>query len=188
MTVESAVGSLLRNVRAGERRLAWNDGRLASRLTFSLTSPAFADGDLMPARYAGKEIGENISPPVQWTGVPFGAADMALIVQDPDAPLPRPVTHLIAYGLDPISGGEREGAFDADKDGLILLGRGSFGRVGYQGPRPVSGHGPHRYVFQMFALSHRLEFDRRPDIEAIVSAMAGRVLARGRLIGRFERP
>jgi len=187
MSLESALGRLLRPVRAGDARLVWNDPRLRARGTFVLSSAAFKDGGLMPARTAGRGAGDNISPPLEWTGVPVGAVDLALIVQDPDAPLLRPVTHLIAYGLEPCAGSVAEGAFDAGRAGDVRLGRGSFGRMGWDGPRPVAGHGPHRYVFQMFALATRLKFAKPPDLAAISAAMAGAVLSRGQFIGRYER-
>jgi phosphatidylethanolamine-binding protein (PEBP) family uncharacterized protein len=110
-----------------------------------------------------------------------------VIVQDPAVPLPRRVTHLVVYGVDPGAGGVPEGAFNPENDGAFHFGRGSFGRIGYQGRRPTAGHGPYRYVFQMFALGKRLSFDLRPDLAAL-AAMAGSVLARGRLVGRYERP
>jgi Raf kinase inhibitor-like YbhB/YbcL family protein len=188
MSLESALGSLLRPVRAGESHLVWNDPRLAAPRLFLLSSPAFVDGGMMPKQFAGSGVGDNLSPPLDWTGVPPGAEELALIVQDPDAPLPRPVTHLIAYRVDPTVGGVEEGAFEAGRAGQIRFGRGSFGRIGYQGPRPVAGHGPHRYVFQMFALARLLLFDSPPDLATFVAAMAGATLARAQLTGRYERP
>lgn len=187
MPLESALGNLLRPVRAGERRLVWNDSGLAAPRVFSLSSPDFADGGMMPMRCAARGIGDNVSPGLRWDGVPPTAGELALVVQDPDAPLPWPITHIIAFGIDPSAGGIREGALEAGGREGILLGKGSFGRVGYQGPRPVSGHGPHRYVFQMFALARRLRFERPPDLSAIVAAMSGAVLARARLVGHYER-
>jgi Raf kinase inhibitor-like YbhB/YbcL family protein len=188
MSFESALGTLLRPVRAGDSHLVSNDPRLAASRAFMLSSPAFTEGGMMPRRSAAIGIGDNVSPSLQWTGVPSGAEELALIVQDPDAPLPRPVTHLIAFGLDPKAGGAGEGMFESGRMGAIRLGRGFFGRIGYQGPRPVAGHGPHRYVFQMFALAKQLDFESPPDLPAIVAAMAGAVLARGQLAGRYERP
>ncbi len=188
MSIESVLGRLLRPVRAGDHRLVWNDPRLAAPATLRLSSPAFDDGGPMPPRTAGAGVGENVSPALEWTGAPAEAAELALVLQDPDAPLPRPVTHLIAYGVDPNSRGAPEGAFEAGRVGAIRLGRGSFGRVGYQGPRPVAGHGPHRYVFQIFAVARPLNFGSPPDLTAITAAMAGMVLARGLLTGRYERP
>ena len=108
MSLKSALGSLMRPIRAGESHLVWNDPRLAAPRLFALSSPAFADGGMMPRRSAGSGVGDDLSPPLDWTGVPRGAEELVLIVQDPDAPLPRPVTHLIAYGGDPTAGSERK--------------------------------------------------------------------------------
>jgi Raf kinase inhibitor-like YbhB/YbcL family protein len=188
MFFESALGSLLRPIRAGESHLVSNDPRLPAPRVFKVSSPSFAAGGMMPRRSAASGIGDNVSPSLQWTEVPPAAEELVLIVQDPDAPLPRPITHLIAFGLDPTAAGVGEGMLESGRIGPIHLGRGSFGRIGYQGPRPVAGHGPHRYVFQMFALGKRLDFDTPPDLAAIVSALTGSVLARGQLTGRYERP
>ena len=188
MSLESAIGGLLRSVRTGERRLIQNDPRLDARRVIALSSPSFADGAMMPMRCAASGVGDNLSPALRWDGAPRNAVDLALIVQDADVPLPRPATHLVAYSLDPGAGGVPEGAFNAGNGGAFHFGRGSFGRIGYQGPRPIAGHGPHRYVFQVFALGKRLRFDSPPDLTALAAAMAGSVLARGQLVGRYERP
>jgi Raf kinase inhibitor-like YbhB/YbcL family protein len=187
MFLETMVGGLLRSVRAGERQLIQNDPRLDGPRVIALSSPSFAEGAMMPQRCAASGVGHNLSPALRWDSVPRNAVHLAVILQDPDVPLPRPVTHLVAYGLDPGAGGVPEGAFNAGNDGAFHFGRGSFGRIGYQGPRPVAGHGPHRYVFQMFALGKPLSFDSPPDLSALAAAMAGSVLALGRLVGRYER-
>ncbi len=186
MSFESSLGHLLHSVRAGERHLLQNDQRLDAPSAFGLSSPDFVDGGMMPARCAGAGIGDDISPALEWTGVPAEAAELALVVQDPDAPLPRPVTHLIAFGIDPAAGHVAHGAFAA-RASEFHFGRGSFGKVGYHGPRPVAGHGPHRYIFQMFALGKPMSFETPPDLALLASAMAGSVVAHGRLIGRYER-
>ncbi|TCR66262.1 YbhB/YbcL family Raf kinase inhibitor-like protein [Bosea sp. BK604] len=186
--VERAIGRLLRPLRASERHLAWNDPRLAEAPPdIRLTSAAFADGGAIPLRHAGAGVGANLSPPLGWSGVPHHTAELALIVQDPDAPLLRPVVHLIALGLPPGRDGLEEGELAPDKSGGIRFGRGSFRRIGYAGPRPVRGHGPHRYVFQIVALVRPLPVPSEPDLAATLAAMAGIVSARGRLTGTFER-
>jgi phosphatidylethanolamine-binding protein (PEBP) family uncharacterized protein len=168
MSFESYLGHLLHSVRAEKRQLLQNDPKLDAPSAFGLLSPDFADGRIMPARCAGAGIGDNISPALEWTGVPAEVAELALVVQDPNPPLPRPVTHLIAFGIGRLP----HGAF-ATRASEFQFGRGSFGRVGYQGRRPVAGHGPHRYVFQMFALGKPLSFETSPDLAALASAMAG---------------
>lgn len=179
------IGKLLRGIRAGDRHLAWNDAALAAAPdTIRLTSAAFGDGAPIPVRYAGESVGENISPPLTWSDVPQDAAELVLIMQDPDVPLPRPVVHVIATGITPGANGLAEGALNAPATG-IRLGKGSFGRIGYAGPRALHGHGPHRYFFQLIAVRDPLKLEQ-PNLKALLSAMRGSACARGRLIGVFE--
>jgi hypothetical protein len=181
------IGKALRGVRAGDKHLAWNDAALvAVPANIDLLSSAFADAQPMPRRYAGDGVGDNVSPPLRWSGVPEDAAELVLIMQDPDAPLPRPVVHLIATGIAPRTSGLAEGALNAPVSAGIALGRASFGRRGYAGPRPVPGHGPHRYIFQLVALRQPLALTAAPDLRALLAALRGNAIARGRLTGTFE--
>jgi len=181
------IGKALRGIRAGDKYLAWNDAALADVPDrIRLVSAAFAEGRAIPVRYAGVGVGENISPPLSWSGVPHEAAELVLIVQDPDAPLPRPVVHVIATGISPDAGGLAEGALGAAAAAGIRLGRASFGRRAYAGPRALPGHGPHRYVFQLAAVRRPLALAREPRLSELLAAMRADVIARGRLIGTFE--
>ena len=81
---------------------------------------------MMPTLCAGPGIGDNLSPALRWAGVPRETTELALVVQDPDAPLPWPIAHLIAFGLDPHAGGVPEGALGARHGPEVQLGRGSF--------------------------------------------------------------
>jgi hypothetical protein len=86
-------------------------------------------------------------------------AEFVLIVEDPDAPLPRPFVHAIVIGIPPESSKLAEGALSAllpTSQGM--LGRNSFGLAAYVGPRALPGHSPHTYVFQILALGKRLSF------------------------------
>ncbi|MGD0562261.1 MAG: YbhB/YbcL family Raf kinase inhibitor-like protein [Roseiarcus sp.] len=186
--MERAIGRLLRRVRAGDRRLTWHDPSVAAAPeSLRLTSAAFFDGEPMPTRFAGSGVGENVSPPLEWSGAPPATASFALIVQDPDAPTPRPIVHLLAIGIPSDCAALREGALSPASGARIVFGRGSFGRLGYSGPRPVRGHGAHRYVFQLFALSRPLEVGARAGLAEVLAAMRGVVLARGKLTGLYER-
>ncbi len=186
--LERAIGRLLQPVRAGDRRLAWNDPRGADAPeSLHLTSAAFPDSEPMPTRFAGAGVGQNISPPLEWSGAPSGTRAFALIVQDPDAPVFRPIVHLLAIGIPADCAALGEGALSPASGAGITFGRGSFGRVGYAGPRPVRGHGAHRYAFQLFALSRPIELGERRDLAEVLKAMGGAVLARGKLVGTFER-
>jgi Raf kinase inhibitor-like YbhB/YbcL family protein len=181
------IGKALRGLRAGDRHLAWNDPAFATAAAaIRLTSPAFAEGGAIPVRYAGAGVGDNVSPPLTWSGVAAEATELVLVMQDPDAPLPRPVVHVIATGIAPSGHGLAEGALGPSVSPQIRLGRASFGRRAYAGPRPLPGHGPHRYVFQLVALHAPLVLARPPNLRELLFALRGNALARGWLIGTFE--
>lgn len=187
-TLERAIGRALRSVRAGDRQLAARAPRIAAAPdTLRLGSPAFADGAAMPERHAGAGVGQNLSPPLTWSNVPPGTAELVLVMQDPDAPLPWPVVHLIALGLKPDSTGVAEAALTPTAGAGIAFGAGSFGRIGYAGPRPPRGHGPHRYIFQLFAVARPLAFPAPPSLAPLLASVGAAILARGELIGTFER-
>lgn len=185
--LERAIGRLLHDVRAGDEHLACNAPGLCDRpASIRLTSPAFADGAMMPQRLAGARLGDNLSPPLEWANLPPASVELALVMQDPDAPLPRPVTHLIVVGIAPERPGFAEGELAAGAGETIRFGEGFRGRIGYAGPGPVRGHGPHRYVFQVFALVRRIAVPPVFGIDALVAAMRGSVLAKGSLTGVYE--
>lgn len=97
-----SIGRMLKNVRAGEAHLLCRQEEIVSvRPSVVLGSSAFVDGGSIPAEYAGHGVGTNESPPLHWSGVPDRTAELVLVVEDPDAPLPRPFVHLIATGIAP---------------------------------------------------------------------------------------
>jgi Raf kinase inhibitor-like YbhB/YbcL family protein len=172
------LGRALRRRRAGEDTLTWN--RFSAPSTLLVTSKAFSHGTPIPVEYAGPGVGSNDSPPLHWSGIPTGARELVLVVEDPDAPLREAFVHVALAGIRPDSRGVARGELNA-------IGAGSLGRRGWYGPRPIRGHGVHRYVFQLFAVDTELGLasDARPV--QIVAAMHGHVIARGRLDGTFER-
>jgi Raf kinase inhibitor-like YbhB/YbcL family protein len=172
------LGRALRTQRAGEEKLSWHRFRVPS--TLLVTSPAFGHGMAIPREHAGRGVGSNISPALRWTGMPPATRELVLVVEDWDAPLRRPFVHLALAGIHPKSGGVAAGE-------LNELGVGTMGRRGWSGPRPIPGHGPHHYVFQLFALDAELGLPADASPAAIGDAMAGHVIARGRLDGTFER-
>jgi Raf kinase inhibitor-like YbhB/YbcL family protein len=185
--IARVIGKALRGIRAGDKHLAWNDPALTSvPIGIRLTSSAFEDGRAIPTRYAGEGAGENISPPLSWSGVPEDATELVVIMQDPDVPLPRPLVHVMATGISPSSGGLAEGALCASGSPGVRFGRASFGRRAYAGPRALRGHGPHRYVFQLVALRRPLALAKAPTLSELLVAIRGNAIARGRLIGTFE--
>ena len=184
----SILGRLLRGIRAGDRHLARNHPALkAASDTIRLRSETFGADGPIPVRCAGHGVGQNISPQLAWSGVPDATEELILIMEDSDAPLPRPVVHLMALGISPSQTSFAEGALSKGASVSVRFGVGSFGRQGYQGPRPVPGHGPHRYRFQVTALKTPLRFDQPPKLEAALAQANGNVLAWGQLIGLFER-
>jgi Raf kinase inhibitor-like YbhB/YbcL family protein len=182
------LGRLLRSFRAGPRHLARNHPALrAIPDSIRLQSASFASGGAMPRRCAGSGVGDNISPSLAWSGVPSATEELVLIMEDPDAPLRKPVVHMIALGIAPTRTWFPEGALSQAANGDVRFGIGSFNRQGYQGPRPVPGHGPHHYLLQMLALRKPLLFKEPPKLEAVLAAVDGSVLACGQIVGLFER-
>ena len=179
------IGQLLRPIRAGEKHLASNDPAIRSvPATLTVSSPAFEPGGAIPSRYAGRGVGDNISPGLSWSGVPGGTEQLALIVEDIDAPLPRPIAHVLAV-LPPSPPELSEGALNSGD--TVRLGRNSLRNSEYDGPRPVAGHGPHTYAFQLFALDRVLALGPSFTRRDLLAAIRGAVLARGRLDGIYER-
>ncbi|MHA6718877.1 YbhB/YbcL family Raf kinase inhibitor-like protein [Sphingomonas sp. RS6] len=181
------LGSALKGFRAGSAKLAIVQPELGSFQVMNLASPAFANGARMPERFTAD--GEGVSPPLFWTNVPEGTETLALIVEDPDAPTPQPLVHALVWGL-PLDGELKEGAIRADGAGDAQgkdVGRNSSLGEGWMPPDPPTGHGPHHYAFQIFALGAGPAIGESPGRGALVKAMAGRVLAAGLLTGVYSR-
>jgi len=84
----SFIGRLLRGVRAGERGLLWNsEAARDAPASIELVCDAFENGTSIPRRHAGEGVGENLSPPLAWRNLPRGAVELALVIEDPDAPV-----------------------------------------------------------------------------------------------------
>ncbi|WP_394762203.1 YbhB/YbcL family Raf kinase inhibitor-like protein [Phenylobacterium sp.] len=124
-----------------------------------------------------------------WRDAPAQAASLVLIIEDPDAPSAEPLVHLLAWDLPPDLTSVDEGLFKSPHhEGLDEnLGRNSFLQTAYLPPDPPTGHGPHLYAFQIFALDRRLDFDHPPGRSVVVAAMTGHVLAKGVLVGSYKR-
>ncbi|WP_084583790.1 YbhB/YbcL family Raf kinase inhibitor-like protein [Sphingomonas azotifigens] len=181
------LGSALKGLRAGANKLAIVQPELGSFEVLHLASPAFANGGRLPERFTAD--GEGVSPPLFWTGVPEGTECLALIVEDPDAPAPQPLVHAVVWGL-PADGDLKEGAIRADGAGDAEgkdVGRNSYLGEGWLPPDPPTGHGPHNYAFQLFALGGGCAIGDNPGRSALVKAMAGHVLAAGLLTGVYSR-
>jgi Raf kinase inhibitor-like YbhB/YbcL family protein len=181
------IGRALRNRRAGHHTLVWARPELSAPEGFALTSPAFEHDSPMPERYRGRLFGQNVSPALEWSPPPTDTVELVLIAQDPDVPFGKAATHVLAVGIDPALGGIPEnGLANPSPVAGLTFGKGAFGRLGWAGPMPPRSHGPHSYVFQLFALDRPLALASGFALEDALHAMRGHVLARARLDGVFE--
>lgn len=171
------LGRMLRTWRAGAEYRVGEDIRFAHvPREIALRSEAFANGATMP--------NSRISPPLDWSGVPSHTETLALVVEDVDAPLLRPLTHALAYEIDPHTTALPAGALGGEG---VTLGINGIGRRSYLPPAPLRGHGPHRYVFTLLAVDYVPRFDQPPTRGRLLDAVAGHVLALGELIGTLAR-
>ena len=143
-----------------------------------LSSSAFAARQPIPRRYSC--AGEDLSPPLEWRAVPAGAVSLALIVDDPDAP-GGTFTHWLAWGINPDDGGLGEG------ERARREGRNDFRTIGYRGPCPPRGHGPHRYFIRLYALAREPAVSPGASRRELERALTDNVLAVAELVGTYER-
>ncbi len=153
------------------------------KMEIKITSSAFAEGGMIPSKYTCD--GADVSPPLQWDAVPEGTKSIALISDDPDAPMGTWV-HWVIFGLPAET---RELAENIPADETLPNGAKQgitdFGRVGYGGPCPPSG--THRYFFKIYALDTELQIDASAGKRGLLKAMEGHILAQGQLMGKYKR-
>ena len=142
----------------------------------TVSSPAFRNGQPIPARFTCE--GEDVPPPLRASDPPDRTASYAVIMNDPDAPRGT-FTHWLAYDI-PAGGSELETA-------AARTLPNDFGRQGYGGPCPPPGHGPHRYVFRLYALDVPSLGVRGRGRGALEAALKAHTLAEAHLMGRYER-
>ncbi len=149
-------------------------------MALTLSSPAFADKEFIPAQYTCD--GDNVSPPLSWSEVPEGTAELVLLLEDPDAPGGTHV-HWVLFGLNPACGGLEEGKVPAGAVG----GKNDYGRTDWGGPCPPFGKA-RRYIFTLLALSEPsgLAEGASPRND-LPQALSGKVLAQAQLTGKYAR-
>lgn len=150
-------------------------------MAFSLVSPAFANGAHVPTRITCD--GDDISPALQWAHPPTGTAAFALVLDDPDAPSGT-FTHWLLCDIPPTATGLAEGFAPR---AMGVSGTNDFGRIGYGGPCPPKGHGPHHYRFHLHALDRTLNVDEGFSRDDIDAALTGHVIGTATLMGTYER-
>jgi Raf kinase inhibitor-like YbhB/YbcL family protein len=154
----------------------------------SFRSSAFIEGHPIPVRHT--EDGEDLSPPLSWSGLPKGTQELALIVDDPDAPTAEPWVHWVIYNIPADAPGLDEGVPRTptlQNPAGSLQGRNTWGTIGYRGPAPPKGHGTHHYHFKLYALDAPLGIGPGLDKKAVLEAVSGHVLGQKELVGTYQR-
>ncbi|MEN2738229.1 YbhB/YbcL family Raf kinase inhibitor-like protein [Microbacterium sp. X-17] len=142
----------------------------------AVSSPDLAEGHAIADAFSA--YGENRTPTITVTGVPDGTAELALIMHDPDAPMPHGFTHWLRYGI---------AAHATDLSAAAArAGRNDAGTTEYFGPKPPPGHGTHHYYFWVYALDTKVEGE--PGREEFLARYGDHVLEMNRLIGTYSRP
>ena len=155
----------------------------AGSATMALSSPAFADGQPVPDKYTCH--GDDISPPLQWSGAPAQTKSIAVTCEDPDAPMGT-FTHWVIFDIPATATGLPE---NVAKSGALpdgsKQGKNSFGNIGYNGPCPPSGRA-HHYIFKVYALDSTVSLDSGASKADLLDAIRGHILAQGKWTGTYQ--
>ena len=151
--------------------------------TMELTSSAFSDGAMIPVKYTCD--GVDVSPPLNWGALPAGTKSLALICDDPDAPVGTWV-HWVYYDIPADTEGlpEKVAPHEQPAEGGTQ-GINDFRKIGYGGPCPPMGR--HRYFFRLYALDIMLDDLHNPTKDQLEKAMQGHILAEAELIGTYQK-
>jgi Raf kinase inhibitor-like YbhB/YbcL family protein len=180
--VPAWLGKALPGARAGHARLAvarlGGEDMLSD--SFRLRSAAFRDGEKLDPSFTAEEE-DAVAPPLEWSTPPAGAQELALVVEDPDAPSGDPFCHWLVWGLAAQQGQLLEG------EAPPRVGKNAFGNSEWLLPDPPTGQAPHDYVFQLFALDRPLALMPGATRGDLIEAMEGHVLAAAVLTGTYAR-
>lgn len=153
-------------------------------MTFTLSSTAFASGDVIPYPYTCQ--GADVSPVLTWSGQPTQAISLALVMDDPDAPAGTWV-HWVMWNIPATIHLLPENVNKQERLATgAMQGRNDFGKVGYNGPCPPPGHS-HRYFFRLYALDVKLTLPPGTKRKELDAAMQGHILAHAEYTGTFQR-
>ena len=152
-------------------------------MEIQVQSSAFKEGEMIPKKYTCDSA--DVSPPLSWDAVPEGAQSLALISDDPDAPMGTWV-HWVLYDLPPLT---RELPENIPPQKILKngskQGTNDFRKIGYGGPCPPGG--THRYYFKLYALDKELGLEPGMTKTQLLEAMEGHILAQGQLMGKYKR-
>ncbi|MCD6515835.1 MAG: YbhB/YbcL family Raf kinase inhibitor-like protein [Candidatus Aminicenantes bacterium] len=152
-------------------------------MKIEIKSDVFDQGGMIPEKYTCD--GDNISPPLSWDLVPEETKSIAVICDDPDAPVGTWV-HWVVYNIPPEIKELKENITpEREMDNGGVQGMNDFKKIGYGGPCPPSG--THRYFFKIYALDSRMELKPGATKYELLIAMESHILAKGELIGKYSR-
>jgi hypothetical protein len=155
---------------------------------WTVESAAFEAGTAIPKRHTGD--GQDVSPALSWSEPPAGTRELALVVDDPDAPSAEPWVHWLLYKVSPRLRALPEGILptrNVSNPAGALQGKNSWGSLGWRGPAPPRGHGVHHYRFRLHALDAPLPDAAGLSAREVAAAMKDHVLAVAELIGSYSR-
>ena len=153
--------------------------------TIALTSNVFKNGGTIPVDYTA--YGKNISPDLHWTNLPAGTKSVVVVMEDPIARSPKPAVHWLVANVSPDAAGLPLNIAPNSTPKAGQMGGNLLGEMAYFGPKPPADGLDHEYHYQVFALGKKLSLPVGYNRVALLDAMAGNVLARGELVGKFER-
>lgn len=149
-------------------------------MTLQIKSGAFDQGALIPTKYTCD--GGDLSPPLSWSGIPAGTKSLALVMDDPDAPVGN-WDHWILFNLPPQINGFEENMKSVPAG--TISGKNSWKRLGYGGPCPPDRE--HRYFFKLYALDTLFDLKEGITKKELEAAMQNHILEKAELMGRYDR-
>ena len=154
-------------------------------MSMKLNSSAFKNGDRLPQRFSCD--GEDMSPPLAWTGAPENTRSFAIFCDDPDAPSGM-FHHWAIYDIPKTTHELPEGFAANVARSLVLQGTNDFGKPGYGGACPPKGHGTHHYHFKVMALDcGHLDTHGRNKAADVEATARDHCLAEAELVGIYSR-
>jgi len=169
-----------KNSRSGEGQAS----KGGQKMSLALKCAAFESGSRIPVKYTAD--GEDLSPPLSFEGVPEGTVTLALICDDPDAPVGT-WDHWVLFNIPPGTRGLAEGV--EESPGLpegSIKGKNGWGKKGWRGPSPPPGRA-HRYFFRLYALDTKLDLEPGAARNAVLDAMKGHILDQAEIYGTYGR-
>lgn len=142
-----------------------------------LTSTAFENNGQIPPQYTCD--GDNINPPLQISDVPEQAQSLALIMDDPDAPVGT-WDHWVIFNISP-----QTENIDENSEPNGTPGQGTRGNTKYSGPCPPDGE--HRYIFKLYAIDTQLDLNKGVSKQQVEDAMKDHIIDQTKLIGKYTR-